>query len=61
VSAKAKLPPAKIIAEPASEASSDENEDNASDSDIGDFEDANDEEFLVEVSTTSSPSHIQLH
>ncbi|KAJ7937589.1 hypothetical protein B0H13DRAFT_1852560 [Mycena leptocephala] len=49
VSAKAKLPPAKIIAESASEASSDENEDNASDSDIGDFEDANDEEFLVEV------------
>ncbi|KAJ7918098.1 hypothetical protein B0H13DRAFT_1869733 [Mycena leptocephala] len=49
VSAKAKLPPAKIIAESTSEASSDENEDNASDSDIGDFEDANDEEFLVEV------------
>ncbi|KAJ6582104.1 hypothetical protein B0H19DRAFT_1370246 [Mycena capillaripes] len=44
---KAKLPPAKIIADSASEveASSDE----GNDSDLGDFEDADEAEFLVEV------------
>ncbi|KAJ6574116.1 hypothetical protein B0H19DRAFT_1063114 [Mycena capillaripes] len=49
VSTKSKLPPAKIIADSASEVEVFSNEGEGSDSDMDDFEDANEAEFLVEV------------
>ncbi|KAJ6571524.1 hypothetical protein B0H19DRAFT_1064599 [Mycena capillaripes] len=49
VSTKSKLPPAKIIADSASDVEVFSNEGEGSDSDMDDFEDANEAEFLIEV------------